>query len=96
MHRKIICLFVLFCFKVRLVAIMGGFYPSSNNFSSFNFNCGHQYSSGEPFMGEPMECAGKSHQAVLNMPKEVKMVFSGFEVGLEVKSGAVLTRFAIQ
>ena len=66
---------------------MGGYYPSSNNYSSFNFNCGQQK------MGEPMECRGKSRQAVLGMPSEVKMVFSGFEVGLQVSSGGALTRF---
>jgi hypothetical protein len=75
---------------VRLVAIMGGFFPSSNEYSEFNFNCGWQ------LMGKPEECEGKARQAVLNMPKEVKMVFSGFEVGVEVKSGAALTRLAIQ
>ena len=69
---------------------MGGFYPSSELSSEFNFNCGFH------LMGEPMECGGKSRQAILGMPKEVKMVFSGFEVGLEVQSGAALTRFATQ
>ena len=43
-------------------------------------------------MGEPMECGGKSYEAVPGMPPEVRMVFSGFEVGLEVQSGAALTR----
>ena len=74
---------------MRLVAIMGGFFPSSNEYSEFNFDCGQQY------MGEAEECEGKARQAVLNMPKEVRVVFSGFEVGLEVQSGAALTRFAI-
>jgi len=74
--------------KVKLVAIMGGFYPTSNDRSSFNFNCGQQ------LMGEPMECGGKSYEAVLGMPPEVRMVFSGFEVGLEVQSGGALSRCA--
>ena len=74
--------------KVSLIAIMGGAYPSSHYLSTFNFGCG------QPFMGEPLECGGKSRKAVLNMPPEVKMVFSGFEVGLQVMSGAALTRFA--
>ena len=68
---------------------MGGYYPSSNEYSEFNFNCGQQ------LMGESLECGGKSRQAIMDMPTEVKMVFSGFEVGLQVQSGAALTRFGI-
>ena len=83
---EIIARFIFLLLQVKLVAIMGGFYPTSNNRSSFNFNCGQQ------LMGEPMECGGKSYEAVLGMPPEVRMVFSGFEVGLEVQSGAALSR----
>ena len=64
---------------------MGGVYPYSGLFSEFNFDCGKNY------MGEPLECYGKSREAVLGMPPQVKMVFSGFEVGLLVMTGASLT-----
>ena len=65
---------------------MGGFYPESTIMTEFNFNCGRF------LMGDAEECAGMSHKAVSGMPPEVKMVFSGFEVGLGVMSGGALTR----
>ena len=71
--------------KVSSVYIMGGYYPQSDLFSEFNFNCGWS------FMGEPLECEGSARAAVSGMPPEVRMVFSGFEVGFAVNSGGALT-----
>jgi len=71
--------------KVKLVAIMGGVYPESEEWSEFNFNCGQNY------MGDPLECLGKSMDAVAMMPPEVKMVFSGAKVGADVQSGGALS-----
>ena len=71
--------------KVSSVYVMGGYYPQSDLFSEFNFNCGWS------FMGEPLECEGSARNAVSGMPSEVRMVFSGFEVGFAVNSGGALT-----
>jgi len=71
--------------KVKLLAIMGGFHPSG---SEFNLNCGFG------LMGDPLECYGQSQKAVQNMPPEVKIMFSGFEVGVSVQSGGALTSCA--
>ena len=72
--------------KVKLVAIMGGVYPKSKNFSEFNFSCG----SGE--LGPAAECQGSSKKVVELMPPKMKMVFSGFEVGERVEHGAIMTK----
>ena len=45
-------------------------------------------------MGEPLECEGSARDAVSGMPSEVRMVFSGFEVGFAVNSGGALTSCA--
>ena len=74
--------------KVRLVAVMGGFYPQTITTGEFNFNCG------KGLMGQPYECEGKSREAVSGMPPSVKMVFSGGEVGSQVNSGGALTTCA--
>ena len=70
--------------KVSAVFVMGGMYPESVLFSEFNFNCGDGLLS-------PAECEGSAKAAVENMPTNVKMVFSGFEVGNKVMSGGALT-----
>ena len=67
---------------------MGGIYPQSFLFSAYNFNCGMGT------LGDSLECAGSAKSAVENMPPEVKMVFSGFEVGVRVMSGGILTSCA--
>ena len=54
----------------------------------FNFNCG------KGFMGAPLECEGSAAAAVAGMPPEVRMVFSGFEAGVRVLTGAALTSCA--
>merc|ERR1719341_885429 len=74
--------------KVSSIYVMGGYYPQSDLFSEFNFNCGWS------FMGEPLECEGSARDAVSGMPSEVRMVFSGFEVGFAVNSGGALTSCA--
>ena len=67
---------------------MGGVYPESTLFSEYNFDCGMG------FLGDTLECTGSAKSAVENMPPGVKMVFSGFEVGIEVMSGGALTSCA--
>merc|ERR1712018_895569 len=62
--------------KVNSVVIMGGIYPQSFMFSAYNFNCGLGT------LGNSLECTGSARSAVENMPPGVKMVFSGFEVGV--------------
>jgi hypothetical protein len=71
--------------ELALVAVMGGTYPSSGPFSTFNFNCGGG------LMGEPLECFGSAKAALALIPSQVKVIFSGFEVGIVVHSGAALT-----
>ena len=71
--------------KVSSVWVMGGIYPESVLFSEFNFNCG------EFLLGDLAECEGSAKAAVEKMPSNVKMVFSGFEVGNKVMSGGALT-----
>ena len=73
--------------KVKLVAMMGGYYPSSPK-SEFNFDCGKGQ------MVEEDECRGSTKFVVDNMPSSVKFVFSGFELGVIVNSGAALTNCA--
>ena len=70
--------------KVSSVYVMGGRYPESVLFSEFNFNCGDGLIS-------VAECEGSAKAAVENMPSNVKMIFSGFEVGNKVMSGGALT-----
>ena len=67
---------------------MGGVYPESVLFSEFNFNCG------EMLLGDTLECGGSAREVVNNMPEQIKMVFSGFEVGNKVFTGGVLTSCA--
>jgi len=76
--------------KVKSVFIMGGYYPESDLFSEFNFNCG------ENFMGDAEECFSSAKTAVSMMPPQVRMVFSGFEVGFGVMSGGALTSCAAE
>jgi len=71
--------------KVSLVAIMGGAYPGGQE---FNFDCG------ECCMGDAHECWGTARQAVDLLPREVKVVFSGQEVGAGIPSGSSLSHCA--
>jgi len=65
--------------KVRMLAWMGGKYPSSNG-SSPEWNFGHNG-------------IGNSTKYVYdNWPAEVPIAFSGFELGVDVLSGGVMTK----
>jgi hypothetical protein len=74
--------------KVQLLAVMGGAYPSSHKSPEFNFNCG------DKLMGSPFECRGKSNETIEKMPKSVRVVFVGWELGVKVLVGAKLTQCA--
>merc|ERR1711899_513454 len=60
----------------------GGAYPGGQE---FNFDCG------ECCMGDAHECWGTARQAVNLLPREVKVVFSGQELGGGIASGASLS-----
>ena len=45
-------------------------------------------------MGDPLECYSSAQEYVELMPPDVKVVYSGFNVGVGVPSGAVLTHCA--
>ena len=68
---------------------MGGIYPQSTLFSEFNFNCGMGLMDTELY-----ECEGSARTSVQLMPPETKLVFLGFEAGLQVMSGGALTSCA--
>ena len=76
--------------QVEAVYVMGGNYIGHGLswLPKFNFNCG------KGFMGAPLECEGSAAAAVAGMPPEVRMVFSGFEAGVRVLTGAALTSCA--
>ena len=75
---------------MEAVYVMGGNYVGHGLswLPKFNFNCG------KGFMGAPLECEGSAAAAVAGMPPEVRMVFSGFEAGVRVLTGAALTSCA--
>mmetsp|Transcript_16646 Transcript_16646/g.31566 ORF Transcript_16646/g.31566 Transcript_16646/m.31566 type:complete len:367 (-) Transcript_16646:144-1244(-) len=78
--------------KVARVAWMGGRYPSSYSSSQPEWNFGG---------GDPRPCAGSpkgykcsstaANYTLTHLPGSVDVVFSGFEVGAAVLSGAALT-----
>ena len=45
-------------------------------------------------MGDPLECYSSAQEYVELMPPDVKVVYSGFNVGVRVPSGAALTHCA--
>mmetsp|Transcript_84479 Transcript_84479/g.273132 ORF Transcript_84479/g.273132 Transcript_84479/m.273132 type:complete len:288 (+) Transcript_84479:90-953(+) len=72
--------------KVAVLAVMGGAYPSSGALCECNFcalrSVDHQVA------------VEASAYVVKHMPPEVKIIFSGFEVGVAVQSGAALSSCA--
>mmetsp|Transcript_55366 Transcript_55366/g.154214 ORF Transcript_55366/g.154214 Transcript_55366/m.154214 type:complete len:367 (-) Transcript_55366:65-1165(-) len=73
--------------KVRLLAVMGGRYPTSGDQPECNF-CGCAWNADKT---SAATAAAASAYVVSHMPSSVKMVFSGVEVGREVHTGAVLS-----
>ena len=74
----------LFRDKVKRLAVMGGKYPTSygTGFAECNF-CG----------GTTDHVTGSrdTYETYSQIPSEVEVVFSGFEVGIQVQSGARLS-----
>ena len=68
---------------------MGGQYPHSDpSEGEFNFACAAH------LMGPADDCLGTSKVAVDRMPRSVRLVFSGFEVGSKVHTAAPLSSCA--
>lgn len=77
--------------KVKRVAIMGGAYPATapgSKQGEFNLGCGNGLD------GPALECAGTAKYVVDKLPAGVELIFSGFEVGVRIETGAVLTTCA--
>lgn len=76
--------------KVKLLAVMGGKYPTSySSGPECNFcGCAHA--------DKPSAATAANATAYVfsHMPPEVKIIFSGFEVGVRVQSGAKLSTCA--
>jgi hypothetical protein len=72
--------------KVKLLAVMGGKYPTSNGQPECNM-CGCAHANKE----SAATAAAASGYVFSNMPSNVKILFSGFEVGLQVQTGARLS-----
>lgn len=76
--------------KVKLLAVMGGRYPSSGSIPECNLcGCYNGASSGDSFTSSLSSAYVFSH-----LPPEVQVIFSGFNVGFHVQSGAVLSQCA--
>jgi inosine-uridine nucleoside N-ribohydrolase len=75
--------------KVKVLAVMGGKYPKSNGQPECNL-CGCAHANKE----SAATAAAASGYVFSNMPPEVKILFSGFEVGVEVQTGARLSSCA--
>lgn len=79
----------LFAQKVRLLALMGGRYPSSAGHLCECNLCSIYYG------GIDHAAASRASADVINqLPPHVKVVYSGVEVGLQVVSGAALSSCA--
>lgn len=75
--------------KVKILAVMGGKYPESNGQPECNFcGCAHADEA------SAATAAAATAYVTSHMPPEVKIIFSGFEVGVDVKSGGRLTSCA--
>jgi len=81
----------LVALKVKSLAVMGGKYPSSNGGSECNF-CGCAWASGS----DAETAASATAYVVANMPPEVEVLYSGFEIGIEVQSGGTLSSCAAE
>lgn len=73
--------------KVKLVAAMAGQYPSSGPVAECNA-CGCRNGASKH---SAETAAAASRYVFANMPPEVKVIFLGFEVGLNVFSGGILS-----
>lgn len=72
--------------KVKLLATMGGIYPAASSFPECNFcGCAHA----DEASAETAKRA--SAYVVANWPSSVPVLFSGFEVGVDVQSGGALS-----
>jgi inosine-uridine nucleoside N-ribohydrolase len=75
--------------KVKVLAVMGGKYPKSDGQPECNLcGCAHADT------GSAATAAAASGYVFSHMPPEVKILFSGFEVGLKVQTGARLSTCA--
>ena len=72
--------------KVKVLVVMGGKYPSSKTSPECNLcGCAH---------ADPISSATASRASsyvVSNWPKSVEIIYNGFNVGLQVQSGAALS-----
>ena len=78
--------FDLVAVKVKVLAVMGGKYPTSGSNPECNL-CGCVHGSQEA----RATAAAASGYVFANMPPNVKIMFSGFEIGVKVFSGARLS-----
>jgi hypothetical protein len=73
--------------KVKLVAMMGGKYPDA-------LSTGHECNFCGCFNGANVTSAISASSAtayvVNNMPPQVQMIYSGFDIGVQIESGAIL------
>ena len=74
--------------KVKLLAVMGGKYPTSEGslFAECNFAGGYH--------ADHATGAAASGYAIAHLPREVQVLFLGFDVGRRVKTGGALTKCA--
>ena len=71
--------------KVKEIVVMGGKYPSSDGQTTeWNFGGG----------GNATVAAGSASSALQNIPHGIRVVFSGFEVGENIYTGAKLSTCA--
>jgi len=77
--------------KVKMLAVMGGKYPGSEGSPECNFcGCAHADSA------SAATAAASTAYVFSHMPPEVEIVYSGFEIGIQVQSGGRLTDCASQ
>ena len=75
--------------KVKTLAVMGGKYPSSSDGSECNF-CGCAWASAS----DAATAAAATAYVVESIPPQVTVLYSGFEIGIEVQSGGTLSTCA--
>ena len=76
--------------KVKRIAIMGGKYPASGAAPECNL-CGCYNGASS---SDAATASAASAYVVANIPENVQVVFSGFEIGIKVQSGGVLSTCA--
>ena len=69
--------------KVKLLAVMGGKYPSSAHTNAECNMCGCAWSRGN----DALTASEAASYVVKNWPKSIRIQFSGFEIGIQVQSG---------